>query len=122
MRLVDADFSDSYRSHSSGGVVHPSTDRSDTSLEGRLAALRSPSWNSIRGAAAQAEKLGYTIEVEAFRAAGFATKFSEALGQHNEPEVITFDNFGVLVGITTALGRYDGILSTSEFLHPRNGA
>jgi hypothetical protein len=62
----------------------------------------------------EAEKLGYTIEVEAFRAAGFATKFSEALEQHIEPEVITFDNFGVLIGITTALGRFDGILANER--------
>ena len=59
----------------------------------------------------EAEKLGYTIEVEALTAAGFATRFSEALDQHNEPEAIAFDNFGVLIGITTLLGHFDGILA-----------
>jgi hypothetical protein len=59
----------------------------------------------------EAEKLNHTIEIEAFTAAGFATRFSEALDKHNEPEVIAFDNFGVLVGITTDLGRFDGILA-----------
>ena len=59
----------------------------------------------------EAEKLNYTIEMEAFRAAGFTKRFSEALVKHNEPEVIAFDNFGVLTGITTDLGRFDGILA-----------
>src|SRR5687768_17715277 len=36
----------------------------------------------------QAESLGYTIEVETFRAIGFAAKFRRALQDHNEPEVL----------------------------------
>jgi len=59
----------------------------------------------------EAEKLNYTIEIKAFRTAGFAKRFSEALEQHNEPEVIAFDNFGVLTGMTTDLGRFEGILA-----------
>ncbi|HSE38122.1 MAG TPA: hypothetical protein VLG74_12535, partial [Blastocatellia bacterium] len=43
----------------------------------------------------QAEKLGYTLEVKTFRAQGFAAKFRLALQEHNEPEVLTFDNYGV---------------------------
>ena len=62
----------------------------------------------------EAEKRNYTIEVEAFSAAGFATRFSEALEKGNEPEVIAFDNYGVLIGITTDLGRFDGILANER--------
>ena len=57
----------------------------------------------------EAEKLGYRIEVEPFKAEGFAAKFWRAVDQHDEPEVIAFDNYGVLVGIQTALGRFQGI-------------
>jgi hypothetical protein len=61
-----------------------------------------------------AESLGYAIEVEAFSGAGFGAKFSEALGQHNEPEVIAFDNFAVLIGGTTGLAHVDGILADAR--------
>jgi len=59
----------------------------------------------------EAEKLNYRIEIEACRAASIAKRFSEALEKHNEPEVIAFDNFGVVTGMTTELGRFDGILA-----------
>src|SRR5215471_18838217 len=52
----------------------------------------------------QAEKLGYTIVVQNFRAAGFADVFHEAVATHSEPEVITFDNVGILIGATTNAG------------------
>src|SRR6185295_9434775 len=38
----------------------------------------------------RAEKLRYTIEVEAFRATGFAAKFRDALQNNTEPEILTF--------------------------------
>ena len=62
----------------------------------------------------ETEKLNYTIEIKAFRAAGFAKIFSEALEKHNEPEVIAFDNFSVLTGSTTNLDRFDGILADEQ--------
>ena len=55
------------------------------------------------------ERLGYTIEVESFRASGFAAKFRQALQDHTEPEILTFDNFGVIKGIQTHLGWFEGI-------------
>ena len=57
----------------------------------------------------RAESLGYTIEVEAFRANGFAAKFREALQYHNEPEILTFDNYGVIIGMRTKTGWVEGI-------------
>ena len=57
----------------------------------------------------QAENLGYTLEVKTFRAGGFAARLRQALEEHNEPEVITFDNYGVLSGIKTANRWIDGI-------------
>ena len=57
----------------------------------------------------RAERLGYTIEVEAFRATGFAGKFRQALQDHNEPEVLTFGNYGVLSGVRTPTGWIEGV-------------
>jgi hypothetical protein len=57
----------------------------------------------------RAETLGYTIEIEAFRASGFATKFRQALLDHNEPEILTFDNYGVIAGVVTRNGSVDGV-------------
>lgn len=57
----------------------------------------------------QAESLGYTIEVQTFQAVGFAAKFRQAIQEHNEPEVLTFDNYGVVWGITTSTGRIEGV-------------
>ena len=60
----------------------------------------------------QAEKLGYTIVVENFRAAGFVARFREAFQAHNAPEILTFDNFGILIGVNTPAGPYQGVLDT----------
>ena len=57
----------------------------------------------------RAESLGYTIEMEAFRAAGFAAKYHEALQTHNEPEILTFDNYGAISGMKTVNGYIEGI-------------
>ena len=57
----------------------------------------------------RAEGLGYTIEIEAFRASGFADKFRQAVQLHNEPEILTFDNFGIIIGIQTAFGWIEGV-------------
>lgn len=57
----------------------------------------------------RAKDLGYTIEVESFRASGFAAHFHQALQNHTEPEILSFDNYGVLSGIQTRLGWFQGI-------------
>jgi len=61
----------------------------------------------------RAEKLGYTIEVETFRASGFAAKFRQALQDHSEPEILTFDNYGVIRGVQTKKGWVEGVDSYS---------
>lgn len=60
------------------------------------------------------ERLGYTIEVESFRASGFAATFRHALQDHTEPEILAFDNFGVIIGIQTRLGWFEGIDSDRQ--------
>lgn len=62
----------------------------------------------------RSERLGYTIEVESFRASGFAAIFRQALQDHTEPEILTFDNFGVIIGIRTRLGWFEGIDSDRQ--------
>ena len=57
----------------------------------------------------RAESLGYVIEIEAFRASGFAAQFHQALQSHTEPEILTFDNYGVISGMKTVNGWVDGI-------------
>lgn len=57
----------------------------------------------------RAESLGYTIQIEAFRANGFAARFRQALQNHEEPEILTFDNYGVIHGMQTRTGWVEGI-------------
>ena len=57
----------------------------------------------------RAESLGYIIEVETFRASGFAAQFRQALQAHNEPEILTFDNYGVISGVQTQKGWVEGV-------------
>lgn len=57
----------------------------------------------------RAESLGYTIEVETFRASGFTARFRQALQEHNEPEILAFDNYGVISGVRTANGWFEGL-------------
>lgn len=62
----------------------------------------------------QAEKLGYTIEVLNMRAVEFSPKLRQAVHEHNEPEILTFDNFLVLKGTVTAAGRIEGVVFHQE--------
>lgn len=66
----------------------------------------------------RAASLGYTIEVEAFRASGFAGKFRQALQNHDEPEVLTFDNYGVIVGVNTPTGWIEGVATDTQTASP----
>ncbi|HYW70662.1 MAG TPA: hypothetical protein VE961_06495, partial [Pyrinomonadaceae bacterium] len=61
---------------------------------------------------AQARALGYDLVVEGFLAAGFPERLHQAVATHTEPEVITFDNLGILIGVNTLAGRYHGVLNT----------
>ena len=53
-------------------------------------------------------KLGFRISVEAFPAKGFAPTFLEAVGRNAAPDILVFDTMGVMQGITTELGRFEG--------------
>ena len=81
----------------------------------RIWTVGSPHTNALPAAivppdlSKRAESLGYTIEIEAFRASGFAAHFHQALQSHNEPEVLTFDNHGVISGMKTVNGWVEGI-------------
>lgn len=57
----------------------------------------------------RAEGLGYTVQIEAFRPSGFAAHFHQALQNHTEPEILTFDNYGVISGMKTVNGWVEGI-------------
>lgn len=57
----------------------------------------------------RAAALGYRLTVESYPARDFATVFADALQRNAEPDVLTFDNFGVVEGTTTPLGTFEGI-------------
>jgi hypothetical protein len=58
-----------------------------------------------------AQKLGYTVLIASFPAKGFAQIFFRAFERHQAPDILAFDNFGVLEGITTPAGDFKGIES-----------
>jgi TIR domain len=73
-----------------------------------------------------AQELGLQIEIATFPAKGFAQKFADATKRKAEPDILAFDNYGVLEGITTPLGTFEGIanaatrkslVAVSESLH-----
>ena len=53
--------------------------------------------------------LGFHVALETFRASGFAARFFEAVTRNAAPDVLVFDNFGIMDGITTGLGHFDGV-------------
>jgi hypothetical protein len=58
---------------------------------------------------AQASRLGREIAIETFQAADFSTIFADAVARNDAPDILVFDNFGIFDGITTRLGRFEGI-------------
>src|ERR1044072_5343406 len=57
----------------------------------------------------RAESLGYKIEVESLRASGFAARVRLAVQDHHEPEILSFSNYGVIRGMQTPAGWFEGI-------------
>lgn len=57
----------------------------------------------------RAAALGVHLTVEVYPARGFAAVFADAVRRNAEPDVLTFDNFGVMEGITTPLGTFEGV-------------
>lgn len=60
----------------------------------------------------RAEKLGSAITIKGLPAQGFSQIFFDAFENHQEPDIIAFDNIGILDGITTRLGGFTGIGSS----------
>jgi hypothetical protein len=56
-----------------------------------------------------ARQLGSSISVESFPAKGFADILFQAFNAHQEPDILSFDNFGVLNGYTSSSGSFVGI-------------
>jgi hypothetical protein len=52
---------------------------------------------------------GWSLVVEAFPAQGFAARFAAAARDGAAPDLLVFDNFGIMDGITTPLGTFAGI-------------
>jgi hypothetical protein len=49
------------------------------------------------------------VAVESFPARGFAALFADAVARNLAPDILVFENFGVMDGITTRLGSFEGI-------------
>jgi hypothetical protein len=52
---------------------------------------------------------GWRLTVEGFPAQGFATRFMAAARSGSAPDILAFDNFGIIHGIITVLGAFAGI-------------
>ncbi len=63
-----------------------------------------------------AEKLGYGLRAEAFPIQGFASLFFRAFENHQPPDILVFNNFGVLEGASTPIGSFTGI-GTDPSIH-----
>ena len=59
--------------------------------------------------AREARSRGWRLTVEAFPAQGFAARFMAAARSGSAPDVLAFDNFGIIKGISTVLGTFAGI-------------
>lgn len=61
------------------------------------------------GLAREAANRGWRLSVEAFPADGFANRFFAAARDGSPPDVVVFDNFGVMDGITVGATTFAGI-------------
>jgi hypothetical protein len=59
--------------------------------------------------AREAGSRGWRLSIEAFPAQGFAGRFFAAVREKSAPDLLVFDNFGIMNGITTELGAFIGI-------------
>jgi hypothetical protein len=59
--------------------------------------------------AREAAGRGWRLSVEAFPAQGFASRFLAAVRDGSDPDLLVFDNFGIIQGITTELGTFVGV-------------
>ena len=83
-------------------------------MEGGLAVCRNiPPAAIPTDLRALAARLGFRFRIQSFRAAGFASSFQQAVTRNAPPDLVAFDNFGIMMGATTPLGRFDGIAETA---------
>jgi hypothetical protein len=59
--------------------------------------------------AREAGSRGWRLSIEAFPAQGFAARFFAAVRDGSAPDLLVFDNFGIMNGIVTDLGTFVGI-------------
>jgi len=57
----------------------------------------------------EAESRGWRLSIEAFPAEAFASRFLSATRNGTAPDVLVFDNMGIMNGIVTKLGAFAGI-------------
>jgi len=57
----------------------------------------------------KAESLGCRIEVRSVPARDLSGLMANAFATNDEPDILVIDNMGLILGITTQLGRFDGI-------------
>lgn len=62
----------------------------------------------------QLESRGIAVEVQGFPARGFAQVFSDSVRRNVAPDVLVFDNFGVVEGMVVGAERFDGIAEAPE--------
>jgi hypothetical protein len=63
---------------------------------------------------ASAAAMGYNLTLETFPARGFAQIFFDAVRNHTEPDILAFDNYGIMDGCVTGLGTFAGVGSDQE--------
>ena len=68
-----------------------------------------PSETIPRALDAVAQKRGYSLRIEAFRAEGFHTLFWDAVSTNSEPDLLVLNNVGILRGSKTKMGTFTGI-------------
>jgi hypothetical protein len=57
----------------------------------------------------EAAKLGCILEVRVMPARDLRDSFFGALATNDEPDILVIDNMGMILGITTALGHFEGL-------------
>jgi hypothetical protein len=64
----------------------------------------------------QAQRAGYTVAVENIRAVEFVERFREAVEENKPPEILMFNNFGILTGGPAPTGQFEGLLQRDPTL------
>lgn len=62
----------------------------------------------------ESRTIGMKLNIEGFPAKDFAAKFFDAVEKHEEPDILTIDNYGIINGIDTPLGHFAGIGTSNQ--------